>query len=98
LPPLLTVMPHQPPSLPTFISTGASWPATGAALGTTHVFAPPAMSAAKIRALGPDRGCSAQACNSRAVPAIVSQPARLVARRPSIIANNPSRGRIHAVM
>ena len=69
---LLTVMAHQPPSLPTFIATSTSRPAAGVTGGTVQAFAAPVMSAANTRAAGAGGGRSAQACSSNAVAAIAS--------------------------
>src|SRR3984885_5042609 len=81
-------MPHQPPLLPTLTDTWVSLPATGATLGTTQVFAPPATSAAKIRAVGAAGGGAAQACNSTAIAAVDSQV--VVHRLPFITSQSPA--------
>src|SRR5215469_17599437 len=63
LPPLLTMMPHQPPSLPTLTGASAVLPAAGASFGAWHFFAPPDRSAWNRRADEAGGGC-AHPCNS----------------------------------
>ena len=88
LPPLFTVMPHQPPSLPTLTATSIDCPAAGATLGTVQDLAAPARSAAYMRTVGP-AGCWAHDCNNSAASArIRMHTCRLVNRLHSLWAGD----------